>query len=397
MSKALPDYENIPYCRGCKAVEAELKLVFEMNKMPLAGAFQSDATKAKNIQKYPLTWVACVRCGLVQVLEDIRDSILFGSYNYSSSTIPGMVRHFEEYAEFLKARRSNLPTRVLEIGCNDGVLLQRLPKYWERWGVDPSDVARFAALKTEDYRLVNQPLTAHLIEESGWIEHFDLITASNCLAHISDLEGALRASFNALRKGGEFWVEVHDLRSLLRGSQWDTIYHEHKAEWSEQSLVYCAERLGFEHLETKTISLHGGLIRVGFRRPLGKAQFNVVPKVPEGLGTLVDSYLRRYDHESAKSLINLQKSNLKIAAYGASGRATVYTNQLPELNFDYIVDDSPIRKGKWIPGVAVPIVDLTRLRSDPPTACLITAWNFKDDIIARSRDFKGKWMTAFQI
>ena len=113
-----------------------------MDPMPLAGLFCESYEKAKNAPIFPLTWVTCQQCGLVQVLEEIGEDVLFGRYNYASSTVQGLVQHFDEFARFLRSRYSAMAqVKFLEIGCNDGVLLNKLPQTWSLIGIDPSDVA----------------------------------------------------------------------------------------------------------------------------------------------------------------------------------------------------------------------------------------------------------------
>src|SRR5688500_5182420 len=117
-----------------------------MDPMPLAGMFCETAEEARSAPVFPLTWMHCAGCGLVQVRENVDDAFLFSKYNYSSSTVPGLVRHFESYSEFLTERYGiSGNVRFLEIGCNDGVLLNRLPQNWKLFGCDPSDVAARAA------------------------------------------------------------------------------------------------------------------------------------------------------------------------------------------------------------------------------------------------------------
>ena len=261
------DYTEINSCRGCHSGNDSLRVVLEMDPMPLAGQFCASREDALSASTYPLTWVRCAQCGLVQVLEDVHDKILFSTYNYSSSTVGGLVRHFEEYAEFLTNRfgRDQNP-RLLEIGCNDGVLLNQLPDSWRLAGVDPSDVARRAAEYQSHYELLNASWSLNTARQSGLEGSMDVVTGSNCLAHISDLKETFKAAALALKPGGEFWLEVHDLASTLKGAQWDTIYHEHKVEWSEESLCRCLEPLGLKHVSTIELPLHGGLLRCGFRR-----------------------------------------------------------------------------------------------------------------------------------
>lgn len=78
-----------------------------------------------------------------------------------------------------------------------------------------------------------------MVLDNNLEDSIDVISGSNCLAHISDLKSVFKGIAAALKAGGHFWIEVHDLKSTLNSGQWDTIYHEHKVEWSLQSLQLC--------------------------------------------------------------------------------------------------------------------------------------------------------------
>lgn len=366
-----------------------------MEPMPLAGMFCATKEEALRAPVFPLTWVHCDVCGLVQVREDVSDSYLFSKYNYSSSTVGGLVRHFEGYAEFLSERYKGSAITLLEIGCNDGVLLNRLPSSWRLLGCDPSDVAA-AAAKDARYDFLHRPFNLEAVSGNNLENSIDVVTGSNCLAHISDLKGVFEAVWRALRTGGQLWIEVHDLNALLDGAQWDTIYHEHKVEWSEDSLKQVLGRVGFTHRETLRTPMHGGALRICFEK--GNDRASLPPSavaVPSGLATLRRAYESRYETSAARELLELSRRGEKFAAYGAAGRANVYLNQMKELRFDYIVDESPLRMNKYIPQVATPIVAPSTLQENPVPACLVTAWNYRDDIVRKNPGHKGRWLTAF--
>ncbi len=364
-----------------------------MDQMPLAGEFSVTEATSRSAARYPLTWVECSVCKLVQVLEDVSDDSLFRLYNYASSTIPALVRHFEGYAKWLHTRYGDGRRKVLEIGCNDGVLLRRLPSTWECVGVDPSDVARLNA-RDHSYELINEPFSEVTGRGSGFAGTFDIVTGSNCLGHISDLLDVFRGVHAALRDGGEFIVEVHDLDITLATAQWDTIYHEHKAEWSDRSLVQCLAPLGFTLQARERLSLHGGLLRAVFRKDRPAFQ-NSVSSDTNRFDHLNRAYGRRRDTVVYRQLLAASAAGGSIAAYGAAGRANVWLNQLPELPFRYVVDESPLRAGKWIPVVSIPVVERSRLLEDPVDICAITAWNYAADIRLKNLDFHGEWVQSF--
>lgn len=394
------EYVSITRCRACHARSGRLRPVLAMASMPLAGAFSASEKEARGQPSYPLTLMQCGVCTVIQVIEDISDDVLFSAYNYASSTIDGLVRHFAEFGRLLSTRYGAIPITFLEIGCNDGVLLNQLPSHWRLVGVDPSDVARRALQVRAAYELINLPFALHLVEDNDLVGRVDVISASNCLAHISDVRAVFEAAHTALRDNGEFWVEVHDLDALLRGTQWDSIYHEHRLEWSTRSLQYCLQSVGFEVVQMIHRPLHGGLLRCCFRKTPHR-RIRAHPRAPsttmeaDGLEALRAAYGARYETPVAIALRHALKNREPIAAYGASGRGSVYLNQLPDLLFSYVVDESPVRFGRFVPGVAVPVVTRDIFRMEPPTHCLITAWNYADDIVQKNPQYRGHWLTAF--
>ncbi|HLA84542.1 MAG TPA: methyltransferase domain-containing protein [Thermoguttaceae bacterium] len=391
------DYSLITQCRGCHAPEGNLRTVLEMEPMPLAGMFCETGEEALEAPVFPLTWAHCSHCGLVQVRENISDAFLFSKYNYASSTVPGLVRHFDSYAAFLSDRYGrDAKVRFLEIGCNDGVLLNRLPRKWQRIGWDPSDVARRDAENNSNYQLYPLPFSEATAQASGLEASVDVVSGSNCLAHISDLRDVFQGVRHVLRPGGHLWIEVHDLQALLQGGQWDTIYHEHKVEWSEQALTRCLAPLGLVLRETFRTPMHGGALRICFQktRVALKTSCGTVPPDP-GLAELQRAYEQRYESATARKLLAAADAGKKIAAYGAAGRANVYLNQMSRLPFEYVVDEAPLRMNKFLPRIGTPIVPPSRLQEEPVEACLVTAWNYRDDIVRKNSDFRGKWLTAF--
>ena len=88
-------------------------------------------------------------------------------------------------------------------------------------------------------------------------------------------------------------------------------------------------------------------------------------------------------------LQDLRATGKRIAAYGAAGRATVLLNYCrlgPEL-LEFVVDMSPLRYGRSVPGVRVPIVPPQALGDRPPDYLLLTAWNYEAEVVAKEQEF----------
>lgn len=372
----------------CRACGGALHTIFAMDPMPLAGAFCDTPEEAEALPRYPLEWRWCERCGLVNVWPDIPDETLYRHYAYAASTVPALVRHHTAYAEFLSGR-TPYRARLLEIGCNDGVLLNRLPRSWMLCGIDPSDTARQAhdALPygpddLRRYELWDDPFTGEEFDDGT----FDIVTSSNAFAHFSGLDDAIGGIARILHRDGTAYIEVHDLHATLASGQWDTIYHEHKVEWSLGSLTRAFARHGLVLVESWSLPLHGGLIRAAFRH--GDPPLIADPEPPD-THRLSAAYANRRGSRAYQRML------AGGVAYGAAARASVYLNQCPDLPLDYVVDGSPRRAGKYLPGLGLPIVAPEVFDEDAPRRALITAWNHADDIRARHPDYRGEWVTAW--
>jgi hypothetical protein len=88
-------------------------------------------------------------------------------------------------------------------------------------------------------------------------------------------------------------------------------------------------------------------------------------------------------------VLDLTSAGRRVAAYGAAGRATILLNccGLGSDLIDYVVDASPLRYGRYVPGVGIPIVPPERFRESPPDYAIVTAWNYEAEIVAKEQAF----------
>ena len=74
---------------------------------------------------YPLPVRVCDACFLVQLDEYVRPDEIFTDYAYFSSYSTSWLEHARRYTDMIAERLSLGPdSRVVEIACNDGYLLQ---------------------------------------------------------------------------------------------------------------------------------------------------------------------------------------------------------------------------------------------------------------------------------
>jgi hypothetical protein len=83
-----------------------------------------------------------------------------------------------------------------------------------------------------------------------------------------------------------------------------------------------------------------------------------------------------------------------IVGLGAPAKASTICNycRLGPERVSYVTEVNPLRIGKFLPGVHIPIVDEERMFHDKPDAGILFAWNYHDEIVPklRSRGFHGE-------
>lgn len=386
-------------CRGCDS--PRLQEILHLGEMALAGGFLEDENAVRGEQKFPLPVHVCLDCCLVQILEVIDPAILFRDYAFSSSTIPPLVKHFEDYAAWISERLA--PKLVFEFGCNDGVLLAPLEKLGiKARGIDISEnITAMARKKGLDVitGYFDDEMAAQLVAKSG---RADVVTGSNAFAHNDHPERILSAARLALKDSGFLCLEVMYAGDLLELLQWDTLYHEHLTFYSLHTLDGLLKRHGFHLTHAERIPMHGGSLRVIAAAKPGQPptaslesvrDYEIKTKLNEP-ETWIDfgAHIGRKIDIVRQTLSRLSK-NSRIWGYGAAGKATMWVNACHMTYLEAMVDASPLRAGKLMPGTHTPIVFPAELRKKPPDYIFITAWNYADVIRKNESWFQGIWVT----
>lgn len=398
MKKNINSY-NCRFCNSKKITE-----IIHFGEVGLAGGFllPNEFVEEKT---YPQQLFFCENCFLLQIINKVDSKLLFKDYFYFSSAIATLRKHFREYAEEV-TKEFLIPDQasVLEIGCNDGILLKPFIELGIKKviGVDPSSNV-ISTIKDPDIITINDFLTENLskeiIRKHGKI---DLICANNVFAHINDMHDITRAIKLLLKPNGVFIFEVHYIGSLIDEVQYDMIYHEHIYYYSLITLQKFFSKFDFEIFNIKPIPIHGGSMRY-YVRNIGKLidkkislkllnlQKNEYSKGYNQKSTFID-YAKKVDI-TRKNLMNLlnkiKKEKKTIVGYGASGRANTLIQfcKIDDKLLDYIVDDAPMKQGYYTPGSHLLIKSREALNEELPDYIIIFAWSFFNEIIEKNINY----------
>jgi len=147
---------------------------------------------------------------------------------------------------------------VLDIGCNDGTLLENYPADTEIWGVDPSNIA---AGLPQRVNLVQDIFPSKRLTATIGSRKFDVITS---IAMFYDLEDPITFA-NSIREclaeNGLWIFEMSYMPEMLATTSYDTICHEHLEYYSLAVIEWILERSGLRLVRVQQNAINGGSIR----------------------------------------------------------------------------------------------------------------------------------------
>ncbi|OCQ93819.1 SAM-dependent methyltransferase [Limnothrix sp. PR1529] len=396
-------------CRHCQA-EPLLTLI-DLGSAPLSNAYLTEANLNEPERWYPLRVLVCNHCWLVQT-EDYtgRDDLFGKDYAYFSSVSSSWLAHANQYVKSVVTRfELSASSLVVELAANDGYLLQYvqdrgIPCY----GVEPTTSTAGAA-RAKGIDIVEAffgvDLAVRLAEERG---QADLVVANNVLAHVPDINDFVLGVSKLLKPSGVATFEFPHLLNLIDQCQFDTIYHEHYSYLSLTAVHRIFAASGLEILDVEEIPTHGGSLRVFAQRQDFKpyaTSSNVDALLQRELnqGLLTVAYyagfqekVNRVKDDFLTFLLKAKEEGKVVAAYGAAAKGNTLLNYAgirPDL-ISFVVDRSPGKQGKLMPGSRIPIVGEDFLKQVMPDCICILPWNLKDEITAQLDYIKG-WGGSF--
>lgn len=378
---------KIVNCRLCSS--GDITKVVDLGYHPLADTFLPEELLYAGPEfSYPLQLGLCGSCGHVSTLFSVsaEDRYQKQDYSYDSSNSPVAIAHFKEFAETVLKDLGEAPTGlVVDIGSNVGTLLAHFKTMGCQnvLGVEPS--RNIAKLATQaGIPTLNDFFGANAAMEICGKGPVDILLSSNVVNHADDLVALLATARKVLSTHGIFVFEVPYLLDLIKGTAFDTIYHEHVHYYGIKPLLTCFERQGFSIYKIERIDYMCGSVRVYTRfGGVTDPALKELVRAEELFGLYeVGTYRKFMDRvRNIKFTVNAHLSGIraeggKIIGIGAATKGNTFLNycRLDSEVISYIADASPLKHGKLTPGSHIPIVADTDIGSDI-THALILPWN----------------------
>lgn len=172
-------------------------------------------------------------------------------YGEENLSVPDFInaRLDEIVADFAPYRQNG---RLLDVGFGAGALLEAAGRAgWEAWGVEVSRTA------CEHVRARGFEVFCGELAAAGYPEnHFDVVTASEVLEHVSDPRAMLRDIARVVRPGGLLWMTTphgRGVSSRALGVSWSVVSPpEHLQLFSTRSVRALLAAAGFRKVRVAT-------------------------------------------------------------------------------------------------------------------------------------------------
>ena len=329
------------HCRVCG--NPHLRPVIDLGSQPLSGVFVSP--QAAEPPRSPLELVRCdtrrhaEACGTVQLRHSADVAAMYGaSYGYASSISPTMVEHLAAKVRSLRSFVNPAPgDTVLDIGCNDGTLLNAYgaESALVRVGMDPSS-GRFLDRFQPGIAVGPDFFSASGFRRLAGDRQCRIVTSIAMFYDLDDPMGFMREVRSILARDGVWEVELSYLSTLLEQLTYDQICHEHVTYLGVRQMEWMIRRCGLRLLDVSLNDINGGSfsLRVGrddAPHPSDEAAIAAAMEAEEDLedDAPFDRFRSRVlaQRDDVRHFFSMAKAaGIRVCGYGDSTKGNVVLN-----------------------------------------------------------------------
>lgn len=391
-------------CRVCGS--NALEKVIDLDEQYLQGSFIKPGKEMPSLRKIPTVLLRCDpmkdqnACGLLQMEHTVPPNILYAAYWYRSGTNQTMRDHLRGIVEAALGVVQLKEATVLDIGCNDGTLLNNYPKNFVKYGVDPSDVAKEVK---GDVRVIQDIFPSAYLDAERNGKNFDIITSIAMFYDLEDPVFFVKEIKKALAADGLWIFEMSYMPRMLELNSYDTICHEHLEYYSLAVIETILKRAGMKLIKVELNEINGGSIRCyathiechKYRNPgyqvtleqLRQSEFDLELDTNKPYINF-QNRINKHRDELNSLLRKLKNEGKKIHLYGAStkGNTILQWCGIDEKLIDFAADRNPDKNGAKTLGTNIPIIDEASSRAMKPDYYLVLPWHFKKEFIEREKE-----------
>ncbi len=378
----------------------------DLGDVPLVNNLCNTREQSLTIQKFPLAVQMFRKSKLSCLTEVVNKDKLFLNYVYQSGVNRPYLDHCTEMYHYLNDLfKFNPGDLIIDIGGNDGSLLLQFKK-------ENPDLDYINIDASQSFIEINQKAGISYVNKY-FDEHFLItgkkacvITSTNVFQHTYPIRSFVRGIFRNLESDGVWCLEFPYLLTTLLNDNYDQIYHEHCYYYLLQNIIDLLRQEGMKVINVTFHEIHSGTLRV-----LSVKETN--PKKPDHSinsflsleKTLSEEYYLQWGQRTLEKIkkfreyvLELKNKGFTVACFGAAAKGCVFLNTcgLDYNTIKFIVDDTPFKQGKYVPGTGLQVVSREVFKKEKIDYLIILAHNFKDYIINSVRkEYKGKFVVMF--
>jgi hypothetical protein len=395
-------------CRVCGS--SSLTKVIDLGAQHLQGSFVKEGKELPPTRRIPMSLLRCdprrdeKACGLLQMGHSVPPEILYSDYWYRSGTNNTMREHLRGVAQAAMEIVRRKDCTVLDIGCNDGTLLNCYPAGVAKFGVDPSDLAQGVG---GDIKVIQDIFPSAELVDALSGRKCDVITSIAMFYDLEDPIGFTQAVKSLLAPDGIWIFEMSYMPTMLKMNSYDTICHEHLEYYSLAVIEYILSRAGMRIFNATLNAINGGSIRcfathvTNFKnrsddyarsvKALRREEFDLELDTDKPYRNF-QNRINAHRDELTRLLKKLKKRGKRIHVYGAStkGNTILQWCGIDNRTIEVAAERNPDKYGARTLGTNIPIVSEQESRAMKPDFYLVLPWHFKDEFLQREAGARKK-------
>ena len=366
------------------------KILLNLGDQPFVNNLCRSKEAALSAKQYPLC--AVIDDDLeIRLNQEVPTDELYKDYLYFSGISMPYVQHCRQMWHAVKHLRHDV---ILDIGGNDGTLLKALQSQTEEklnlYNVDAS----------QTFRPMNEEAGITYVNDyfnkDTDVPKADLIFTTNAFQHTPNAAKFVEGIAEKL--DGTWILEFPYALRTLQTLQFDQFYHEHYYYWLISPLKKLFSQFGLKIYHAEEQEIHGGSMRLWITNKEFYASTNADDKfVAEEEEYDYKRFYSAVYGKMTRDSIFLNKLEGTTAFFGAAAKGVVYLNSVCKttgtlLENTYVVDDTPHKQGKYLPGVGLKVMSREYLLEDEPDNLVVLAHNFFDYIVRdlRKAGYRGR-------
>lgn len=380
----------------CRICGDPTDTVLDLGSMPAANRLKT--SKQEEEPRYPLVLERCAGCFNLQLRDCVDENELYGHYLYLTPDSRALHAHNRLLVEHMfREGYASAGSFVLEIGSNVGRFLKHLqPHVRKVVGIDPAEnVCRIA--RADGIETVCAFFAVDLamqLEAAYGVP--DVIVARHCCAHNKNPHRIIAGIKALLPENGIFIMENAYAPNTLLNNEFDQIYHEHMFYYAIRPVVKLLEMHDMRLVDIAMAPIHGGSVVFFAAHATARSRVRESVRVhmneeqavlgDELLGRFVES-VRAIRRDIRALVADLLGQGKTVWSYGATAKGSTLLNYigLTDEHIRFCADSTPIKHGRFIPMANIEILPEEEAWKASPDYFLLTAWNYKDEIIPKVR------------